>query len=122
MFPTNTNFSQKHEHVYPLLFCLAMDVLPAQATAVPCERVFSSSKETCSLRRSQLGSATIEKLQILKHLYHRKRLNFTAGLVAEEKDYVIDGPVTEAAVHELLKAGKEGELRELYTNWTTDSD
>ncbi|KAH9957492.1 hypothetical protein BC827DRAFT_1157222 [Russula dissimulans] len=69
-----------------------------------------------------LSSTTIEKLQISKYLYHRERLNFTAGMVAVEEDYVIDGPVTELAIHELLKAGKEGELRDLYTNWTIDSN
>jgi len=36
-----------------------------------------------------------------------------------EEDYTIEGPVTEAAVLELLKARKEAELRELYTNWNT---
>ena len=105
-----------------MLFHLAMDVLPAQATSVPCERVFSSSKETCSLRRSQLGPTTIEMLQVLKHLYKRERLDFTTGLLATEEDYTIEGPVTESAVLELLKAGKEAELRELYTNWNVASD
>ena len=36
-----------------------------------------------------------------------------------EEDYTIEGPVTEAAVLELLKARKEAELHELYTNWNT---
>lgn len=108
--------------MYPVLFRLAMDVLPAQATAVPCERVFSSSKETCTLRRSQLDSTTIERLQILKHLYHHQRLNFTAGLIANEEDYVIEGPVTESAILELLQAGKVAELHDLYANWSIESD
>ena len=95
-----------------------MDVLPAQATAVPCERVFSSSKETCTLRRSQLGPTTIEMLQVLKYLYQRERLDFTTGLLAMEEDYTIEGPVTESAVLKLLKARKEAELHELYNNWT----
>jgi len=95
-----------------------MDVLPAQATAVPCERVFSSSKETCTLRRSQLGPTTIEMLQVLKYLYQWERLDFTTGLLAMEEDYTIEGPVMESAVLELLKAGKEAELHELYNNWT----
>jgi len=56
------------------------------------------------------------------NLRRQGHLNFTAGLVAERKDYVIDGPVTELAVHELLKAGKEGKLRDFYTNWTIDSN
>ena len=92
-----------------------MDILPAQATAVPCERVFSSSKETCTLRRSQLGPTTIEMLQVLKYLYQRERLDFTTGLLAMEEDYTIEGPVTKSAVLELLKARKEAELHELYT-------
>jgi len=103
-------------HVYPVLFHLAMDILPAQATAVPCERVLSS-KETCTLPRSQLGPTTLEILQVLKHLYQRERLDFTTGILAKE-DYTIEGPVTESAVLELLKAGKEEELHELYTNWS----
>jgi len=49
-------------------------------------------------------------LQVLKHLYHREHLDFTAGLLAREEDYTIEGPVTEAAMLELLKAGKEAEL------------
>ena len=99
-----------------------MDVLPAQATAVPCERVFSSSKETCTLRRSQLDPTTIEMLQVLKHLYKQERLDFTAGILAMEEDYAIEGTVTESAVFELLKAGKVAELHELYRNWATESD
>jgi len=121
-FPLTWTLSQKREHIYPTLFHLAMDVLPAQATAVPCERVFSSSKETCTLRRSQLGPTTIEMLQVLKHLYQRERLSFTTGLLAMEEDYTIEGPVTESAVLELLQAGKEAELHELYTNWNIASD
>ena len=99
-----------------------MDVLPAQATAVPCERVFSSSKETCTLRHSQLDPGMIEMLQVLKHFYQRNQLNFTMGLIAKEEDYAIEGPVTEAAVLELLKSGKEAELNDLYTNWTIESE
>ena len=34
----------------------------------------------------------------------------------------LEGPVTELAVFELLKAGKVAELRELYRNWDIESD
>ena len=37
---------QEHQHQWPTLFKLAMDLLPAQATSVPREHVFSASKET----------------------------------------------------------------------------
>jgi len=74
--------------------------------------------ETCTLRRSQLGPTTLEILQVLKHLYQQERLDFTTGILAKEEHYTIEGPVTESAVLELLKAGKEEELHELYTNWS----
>ena len=73
------------------------------------------------LCRSQLGSTTIERLQVLKHLYQWERLSFTTGLLAIKDDYEIEGPVTESAVLELLKTGKGGELQELYTNWNIAS-
>src|SRR5260221_5926339 len=87
-----------------------------------CERVFSSSKETCTLHCSQLDPTPIKMIQVLKHLYQREQLNFTAGILAREEDCTIEGPVTESAILELLKAGKELELHELYTNWAIDSD
>ena len=43
------------------------------------------------------------------------------GLIAKEEDYT-KGPVTESAVLELLKSGKEAELSDIYTNWTIESD
>jgi hypothetical protein len=67
-------------------------------------------------------ATTIEMLQVLKHLYQREQLNFTAGLLAKEEDYTIEGPVTESAILELLKAGKEAELHDLHTNWAIESD
>ncbi|KAG2752595.1 hypothetical protein P692DRAFT_201660537, partial [Suillus brevipes Sb2] len=52
----------------------------------PSERIFSSSKETCTLRRSNLSPATLEALQVLKFIYKQDRLNFTEDLVADERD------------------------------------
>ena len=48
---------------------------PAQASAVPSERVFSSSKETDSQHHSNLSPKMMEILQILKYLIHSDRLN-----------------------------------------------
>jgi len=55
-------------------------------------------------------------LQVLKYLYQWERLSFTSGVLATEEDYTIEGPVTESATIELLKARKEAELHDLYTN------
>ncbi|KAF5370272.1 hypothetical protein D9758_006873 [Tetrapyrgos nigripes] len=68
------------------LFRLALDVLPAQASAVPCERVFSSSKETDTDRRTRMSSVLVEVLQILKALYRDDRLNFTKSWVAKPSE------------------------------------
>ncbi|KZT22549.1 hypothetical protein NEOLEDRAFT_1020711, partial [Neolentinus lepideus HHB14362 ss-1] len=61
---------------FPLLYRVALDILPVQASAVPCERVFSSSGETDTSRRSRLSEFMFEVLQILKYLYHHERLEF----------------------------------------------
>lgn len=63
-----------------------MDILPIQASSVPCERVFSSSKETITARRNSLSPRTVEALQILKYSTKKGRgLNFTDGLDRDEE-------------------------------------
>jgi hypothetical protein len=44
---------------------IALDVLPSQASSVPCERVFSGSKQIATDRRACLGSAVFEELVIM---------------------------------------------------------
>jgi hypothetical protein len=93
-----------------------MDVLPTQASSVPSERIFSSSKETCTQRRNNISPTMLEAVQILKFIYKQDRLNFTDDLVADEWDYTISGPVTPRAVDGLVAAGKFRELDELLEN------
>jgi len=63
---------------------------------VPCERVFSSSKETTTPRRSKLHPHLIEALQVLKFGYkHATELSFTEGL--NIKDEGIELEVIEAS-------------------------
>jgi hypothetical protein len=91
------------------MFQVEMDVLPAQASAVPCERVFSSSKERCTLRRNRVSRVLLEALQVLKYSYRSERLSFVEDLsIAKEADYTICGP--------LMAAGKYGEPQELIKN------
>lgn len=60
---------------------LAVDVLAIQGSSVPCERVFSSGKETMSARRNRIRYDLMEALQMLKFsINHGNELNFTAGL------------------------------------------
>ena len=76
-----TVYIKENQLRYPTLFQLAMDILPIQASAVPCERVFSSGKETMTARRNRISSMLMEALQILKFaIIHGHNLNFTTGL------------------------------------------
>ncbi|KAJ8585239.1 hypothetical protein M405DRAFT_701506, partial [Rhizopogon salebrosus TDB-379] len=83
---------------------------------VPSERVFSSSKETCTARRASLSPPVLEALQVLKFSYKQDRLNFTEDLVADEVDYNISGRVSKKAVDELVAAGNLEELAQLLAN------
>ena len=58
-----------------------MDILPIQGSSVPCERVFSSAKETMAPRRNRISTKMMEALQLLKYsLRYGRELNFTEGL------------------------------------------
>jgi hypothetical protein len=61
-----------------------MDYLPVQATSVPCERVFSSAKETDTAKRNWMSPMLMEALQLLKFSLKKERLNFTAGWATPE--------------------------------------
>ena len=62
-----------------------MDYLPIQATSVPCERVFSSAKETDTARRNRISPVLMEALQLLKFTLKKERLNFTDGWSTSEE-------------------------------------
>lgn len=81
---------QHHSRKYPTLYRIALDVLPAQASAVPCERAFSSSKETLTKRRNRLSPALVEALQHLKFLVRQQRLNFMLEQDVTEEELSIE--------------------------------
>lgn len=70
---------QANREEFPTLFSIAMDYLPVQATSVPCERVFSSAKETDTAKRNRISPVLMEALQMLKFMLKKERLNFTKG-------------------------------------------
>jgi hypothetical protein len=61
-----------------------MDYLPIQATSVPCERVFSSAKETDTAKRNRISPVLMEALQLLKFSLKKERLDFTCGWSTSE--------------------------------------
>ncbi|KAF8129616.1 hypothetical protein EV363DRAFT_1168993 [Boletus edulis] len=59
-------------------------------SAVPCERVFSSSSETNTKKRNRISPLLMEALQMLKFWLKKDRLNFTKGWITPQKDMVFD--------------------------------
>lgn len=107
-----------NERAKPFLYLVALDVLPAQASSVSCERVFSSSKETDAARRSRTDPSLMEVLQVLKyHCRHNQpAFRHMDDLAPKEQDYTIEGPVTATAARELIASGQYDVLRELLAN------
>jgi len=75
-----------------------MDYLPIQASAVPCERVFSSSSETDTKKHNRISPVLMEALQVVKFLVKKERLNFMEGWAASQKamEYKVLGEGDEA--------------------------
>lgn len=90
-----------------------MDVLPVQASAVPCERVFSSSKETNTMRRSRMSPELIEVLQILKFSFRQEHLNFHDAKWNPSELSLSQFNISEEETNGLMAQGKLKELLEL---------
>ncbi|EDR13515.1 uncharacterized protein LACBIDRAFT_322500 [Laccaria bicolor S238N-H82] len=67
------------DKTHPILYAMALDYLPIQASSVPSKRVFSSSAETDTKRRNRIHPVLMEVLQMLKFLLKQQWLNFTEG-------------------------------------------
>ena len=81
---------------------------------MPCERVFSSSKETDTNRRPNIGDDLMEVIQMSKYLHRGERLDFTTGLLpTEEECSIIDVPASTLA--DLLRSGNTKALEILIT-------
>ncbi len=54
-----------NEQAYPLMFSVAIDIWPVQASLVPCEHLFSSGKETCTDDKTTLFQSYLRFLEVL---------------------------------------------------------
>ncbi|RDB30355.1 hypothetical protein Hypma_007292 [Hypsizygus marmoreus] len=69
---------QNHAQVYPTLAQIALDILPVQASSVPCERLFSASKPIADERRAHLGSRRFEELLLMKFTWRNSIADLAA--------------------------------------------
>lgn len=57
---------------------VALDILPSQASSVPCEHLFSSSKQVATDRRASLGGQRFEELQLMKFAWRHRVVDVAA--------------------------------------------
>src|SRR5258708_32571051 len=55
-----------------MLARIALDILPCHASSVPCEWLFSASKQTADYRRASLGTKEFAELQLMKFAWRSK--------------------------------------------------
>lgn len=83
---------QVHAHEFPTLARIALDILPIQASSVPCERLFSAAKEIATDKRSRLGPERFEQLQMLKHAWKKDLIDVALWNLGQEEGvvYILD--------------------------------
>jgi hypothetical protein len=99
-------FEQEHQLRYPTFFTAALDYLAIQGSAVPCEHVFSSAKETMTDRRNRIQEDLMEMLQMLKFsLKSGKQLDFSKETSREDVIAYVESVLdAEAAIPEDINA------------------
>jgi hypothetical protein len=80
------NVMQLHREEFPMIFAIAMDYLPIQASSVPCEQAFSSSSETDMVWRNCISPILMEALQMLKFAVWNTPIDFTSNILTPEKE------------------------------------
>lgn len=69
---------------------MALDVLPAQASSVACERLFSAAKHITSDTRSRLSTEMFEKLQLLKAAWRKEMVDISRENEAIQEEVAAD--------------------------------
>ncbi|KIK10709.1 hypothetical protein PISMIDRAFT_124027, partial [Pisolithus microcarpus 441] len=86
-------FWEVNQMRFPMLFAIAMDYLPIQASSVPCERVFSLSAETDTKKHNRIVYPILmEALQMLKYHLKQERLDFMVNWTVSPESLVEDEP------------------------------
>ena len=78
------SMQQLNELTLLTFFAMSLNFIPIQASAVPSERMFSSSAETDTKKRNRINPVLMEALQMLKFAIKQSRLDFTKGWATPE--------------------------------------
>jgi hypothetical protein len=77
---------QNNAKLYPTLARIALDVLPSQASSVPCERLFSGTKQIAVDRRARLGAAVFEELVVMGSAWGPDIYDMAAWTSSQEEE------------------------------------
>ncbi|KAF8670440.1 hAT family C-terminal dimerization region [Rhizoctonia solani] len=80
-----------HQYTYPILYQMAMNVLPVQALSVLSEQVFLLSKLTVTAQRTRPSAPNVEYMQVLKHTLRRRRRDHLDGVTETGIEIKPDG-------------------------------
>ncbi|KIK19827.1 hypothetical protein PISMIDRAFT_13394 [Pisolithus microcarpus 441] len=83
-------FWEVNQMQFPMLFAIAMDYLPIQASSVPCERVFSLSAEMDTKNCNWISPILMEALQMLKYHLKQEWLDFLVNWTVSPESLVED--------------------------------
>jgi hAT family protein len=84
-----------------------LDVLPSQASSVPCERIFSTAKLTATDRRSRLKADIFEILQIMNPAWRDCLVNL-AEVIDEDLEQCDDEFMSFLFAEEEWEAWQQG--------------
>ena len=85
-YPKLITVRQNNAQLYPTLARIALDVLPSQASSVPCERLFSGTKQIATDRRASLGSTAFEELTMMKSAWGPELYDMAAWTTAQVQE------------------------------------
>ena len=83
---------------YPTLARIVLDYLPAQASSVPCEQLFSTTKQTAVDWHTHLSLEKFEHLQVLKFAWRGDIPDLSAA--NQEVEDVVDFTQYDALFYE----------------------
>ena len=77
---------QNNAKLFPTLARIALDVLPSQASSVPCERLFSGTKKIAVDHRAHLKSAVFEELVVMGSAWRPDIYDMAAWTSSQEEE------------------------------------